>query len=164
MRSWVDRIEKILLAVVAIIYILSLIYMGWFIVRQRAVLIPHQDVVDMEDWVYVDQMSGPENIFSPVKVERGGRDEFIFKAHLPKDLPEGSVIAFLNKSDLKVEIGDRLAGQWKREDAPIFGGPAKNSYFIIPLEQDDAGAEVKITFDRVFFSGKFFGAYVGNEY
>ena len=99
MRSWVDRIEKILLAVVAIIYILSLIYMGWFIVRQRAVLIPHQDVVDMEDWVYVDQMSGPENIFSPVKVERGGRDEFIFKAHLPKDLPEGSVIAFLNKSE-----------------------------------------------------------------
>lgn len=164
MRSWVDHIEKILLAVVAIIYILSLIYMGWFIVRQRAVLIPHQDVVDMEDWVYVDQMSGPENIFSPVKVERGGRDEFIFKAHLPKDLPEGSVIAFLNKSDLKVEIGDRLAGQWKREDAPIFGGPAKNSYFIIPLEQDDAGAEVKITFDRAFFSGKFFGAYVGNEY
>lgn len=63
MRSWVDHIEKILLAVVAIIYILSLIYMGWFIVRQRAVLIPHQDVVDMEDWVYVDQMSGPENIF-----------------------------------------------------------------------------------------------------
>lgn len=58
-------------------------------------------------------------------MERGGRDEFIFKAHLPKDLPEGSVIAFLNKSDLKVEIGDRLAGQWKREDAPIFGGPAK---------------------------------------
>ncbi|MBO4267474.1 MAG: response regulator [Lachnospiraceae bacterium] len=164
MRSWVDRAEKILYATVFIVYLLSMLYMGWFIVGQKAVLIPHQDVIDMEDWVYVDQMSGPRNILAPVKVERGGRDEFIFKADLPDELPEGSVIAFLNKSDIKVEIGDRLAKQWKRSDAPLFGGPAKNSYFIIPLEQDDAGAEVKITIDKVFFSGKFFGAYVGNEY
>ena len=164
MRSWVDRIERILFVIVLIIFLLATFYMAWFIVKQKAVLIPHQGVIDLEDWVYVDQMSGPENIMAPVKIERGGRDEFIFKTDLPDELSEGSVIAFLNKSSIKVEIGGRLAKQWSREEAPIFGGPAKNSYFIIPLEQSDAGAEVKITFDKVYFSGKFFGAYVGNEY
>ncbi|MBO4904968.1 MAG: response regulator [Lachnospiraceae bacterium] len=164
MRTWRDYIERILYAIVLIIYLASLFYMTWFIIKDKAVLIQRQDVYDMEDWTYVDQMSGPVSITAPVKVEKGGREEFIFKTDLPDDLPEGSVIAFLNKSDLKVEIGDRVVKEWKRSDAPLVGGPAKNSYFVIPLEQEDAGQEIKITIDKVNFSGKFFGAYAGNEY
>ena len=164
MKSWVDAVSKFLFVVIPVIFAAAVIYMVSFVVGEKALLIPREDVQIISDWTYVDQMTGPETIKTPVKVETGGRDVFVFKSLLPDELPKQCSVAFLNRMDLKVEVGGRVVKEWKREDAPIIGGPAKNSYFIIPIRQEDAGSEIKITLTGKGFSGKFFDVFVGRNY
>ncbi len=164
MRSWVDPVYKFLLVTVPVVFIAAVIYMTTFIAGEKALLIPRKDVQVLKDWTYVDQMTGPESVTTPIKVKTAGRDVFVFKTVLPKELPDGCVIAFLNKADVTIEVGGEVIRQWTRDEAPIIGGPAKNSYFFTPLAKEYAGKEIKITMSGGVFGGKFFDAFVGKTY
>ncbi|MCR5830999.1 MAG: response regulator [Lachnospiraceae bacterium] len=163
-KSWADYIEKILYVLVSVVFMVAFIYAVYFIGSQRAPIIPHDDVWIISDWTYTDQLKGPETITTPTKVETGDRNMFVFDSKLPDRIPDGAVVAFLNRVDLKVEVGGRVVKDWKEEDAPIAGGPAKNSYFIIPIKETDAGSDIKITFFGDNFGGKMFDVFVGEKY
>lgn len=160
----IDRIRKAIYMIVGVIFAASILYMSYYIGQRKASVIPLDEVHEIKEWTYYDQMTGPRSVTTPVKVEKGGRDVFIFETKLPQNLPPDTVIAFLNRVDMTVEVNGRIVKDWKTTDAPIVGGPAKNSYFFIPIKQSDAGAYVKITLKGEDFSGKFFDAFVGSVY
>ncbi len=164
MRTKTDRVLMILYLLAVAIFAAALVYMHYFMAKDKAVLIPRQDIAIIRDWTYIDQLTGPEKITSPARVDKDGRDTFVFESTLPADIPEGSVFAILNRVNIKIEIGDRVVRQWDMSEAPILGGPAKNSYFIVPIRTDDAGKPIRVTFMSRMFGGKMFDAFVGNEY
>ncbi len=163
-RNIIDRTAIILHMIAMSVFAAALVYMHWFMVNDRAVLIPREDVKVIKEWTYIDQLTGPEKITSPVRVDKDDRDTFVFEGRLPDSYPEGSVFAILNRVALKIEIGDRVVKQWVPDDAPVVGGPPKNSYFIVPVRQDDAGSVIRLTFSGKNFGGKMFDAFVGSEY
>ena len=163
-NSKASIIQKAILIIVPAFYISAVIYMCVFISSGKAPLIPYDSVQVINEWTYTDQLTGPEDIKSPARVETDGRDVFVYEADLPARLPDGCVVAFLNRMDLKVEVGDRVVREWKRSETPVLGGVSKNSYFIIPINEDDAGARLRITYSGDGYGGKMFNAFVGNKY
>ena len=87
-KSWADYLEKLLFIITPLTFLASIFYMVWFIAADRAPLIPHDDVTVISDWTYIDQMTGPETIHTPVRVDEGGRDTFVFETKLPEHLPD----------------------------------------------------------------------------
>lgn len=164
MRSWTDVCAKILYVLVPAVFIASVTYMFWYILTEQALLIPRDDIQLISDWTYIDQYTGPETIHTPVRVETDGRNVFIFESDLPAHIPEGSQIAFLNRTNLRIEIDGKEVRKWDKSEAPIIGGPAKNSYFFTPINASDAGKPIRVIIEDDQFSGKFFDAFIGNEY
>ena len=157
-------LEKIIYGIVLLIFTGSIAYMAYYIGSYQAVLIPREDVQLITEWTYTDELGGTEKVETPVKVETDGRDTYVFESHLPENFPAGSVIAVLNRMDIKVEVNGRTIKDWKRSQAPTVGGVAKNSYFILPLSGGDEGSDIKITISGEGYSGKLFDVVVGKEY
>ncbi|MCR5590578.1 MAG: response regulator [Lachnospiraceae bacterium] len=164
MRAWYDYARKALFILVPLAFAASVIYMVYYIVSEKALLIPRSEVTVLSEWTYTDELGGTEKITSPARIDTDGRTVFIYEAEMPDNIEHGSVLAFLNRTDITVEIGGRIAKQWSKTEAPLIGGVAKNSYFFIPLGPEDSGAHLKITIDDEGYGGKIFGAFVGNEY
>ena len=164
MKKWDDYVRRALYILVPIFFCLAIIYMIYYIASEKALLIPRQEASQLKEWTYTDQYGGTRQIVSPHKVETDDRDVFVFDAVMPDNIPEGSVIAFLNRTNITVEIGGRVVKTWDKSETPLIGGVAKNSYFIIPVKTDDAGADLKITINDGGYNGKMLGAVVGNEY
>lgn len=157
-------LEKIIYGIVFLIFAGSIAYMAYYIGSHQSVLIPREDVQLITEWTYTDELGGTEKVETPVKVETDGRDTYVFESHLPENFPAGSVIAVLNRMDIKVEVNGRTIKDWKRSQAPTAGGVAKNSYFILPLSGGDEGSDIKITVSGEGYSGKLFDIVVGREY
>ncbi len=164
MKTWMTYAKKFLLVAVPLVYFVSMSYMVWFIITDQAPLIPKDPVQTISHWTYIDEKTGAESINTPVKVRTDDRNVFVFQTTLPDKIGCDSYVAFLNRTNLKVEVGGKVAKEWNKSDAPIIGGPAKNSYFITKIETEDAGQKLKVTINDDQFSGKFFNAFVGNEY
>ena len=164
MKSFAGKLEMVVYIIAAMSFVAAVIYMICYITLDRAPLIPGDGVSLITEWTYIDELTGPKEVTTPVLVDDSGRNTYVFESHMPATVPEGSVIAFLNKADLKVEINGRTVKEWKRTDAPIIGGPPKNSYFVIPVSTSDAGADIRITLTGDGFTGKFFDVFVGEKY
>ena len=164
MKTWMIYAKRFLLIVVPLVFFASIGYMIWYITTDRAPIIPMEPVRTIGHWTYIDQKTGAESINTPVKVDTDDRNVFIFQTTLPDRIGGDDYVAFLNRTNMLVEIGGRIAKEWNREEAPIVGGPAKNSYFFTPLLPEDAGQKLIVTIKDDQFSGKFFNAFVGNEY
>ena len=164
MRIWADHVRKMLYIVLPIAFLAAAFYMAWYVITEQALLIPRSEVHVIRNWKYTDQLEGVQDVTTPLRVKTAGRNVFVFESVMPDEISEGSVIAFLNRMDLKVEIGGRTVKEWKRTEAPVIGGPAKNSYFFIPVEPEDAGADLRLTISGEPFGGKVFDAFVGDKY
>ncbi len=164
MKNWTDYVGRLIYHIVQVIFLASIVYMIWYIVSDHAPLIEHDPIDIVKNWTYIDQLGGSEDVTTPCWIDKDGRDTFVFESKLPDDLPGGCVVAFLSKADLTVEVDGKVIKDWKRTEAPIIGGPAKNSYFIIPLSQSDSGKDIRITMSRLGFSGKMFDVFVGEKY
>ena len=161
----VSLIQRAVFIIVPVIYISAVIYMFVFMASRKAPLIPYDSVQVIRQWTYTDQLTGTkEDIETPARVDTDGRNEFVYEAGLPARLPDGCVIAFLNRMNLKVEVGDRIVKEWNIAETPVIGGVSKNSYFIIPIRESDAGSHLRITFSGEGYGGKMFDAFVGNKY
>ena len=163
-KTWIDYVSRILYVVVPLQFIVAIAYSIYFVGVNKAPLIPKSDVYVISEWTYTDQLTGPRTVRAPEKVETDGREEFVIESKLPDHIEEGSVVAFLNRVGITVSVNDRIIKEWKPDDAPLPGGPAKNSYFIIPIKAEDAGGFLKITFKNDNYSGKIFDAFVGEKY
>lgn len=163
-KTGFDYLEKLLYLLIPIEFVVAIIYAIYFIGIDKAPLVPHGEVSIIKDWTYTDQLTGPETVMSPARVDTGDRDVFTFESRLPDNVSDGYVVAFLNRVDLTVEVNGKVIKEWTTEDAPIAGGPAKNSYFILPLDSEDAGGDLKITFKGDDYGGKIFDAFVGEKY
>ncbi|MCR5673042.1 MAG: response regulator [Lachnospiraceae bacterium] len=164
MRIWADHVRRMLYIIIPTAFLISFGYAAWYIISEQALLIPREEVYVIKNWKYTDQLEGPKDVTTPLRVDTKGRNVFVFESVMPDTVPEGAVIAFLNRMDLKVEIGGRVVKEWKRDEAPVIGGPAKNSYFVIPVETQDANAKLRITYSGEPFGGKIFDAFVGDKY
>ncbi len=163
-KRWTYFVKIILYIIVSINFFSAIFYAVWYIASDRSLLIPEENVYVLKDWTYHDQLTGPRTITTPCRIESEGRDVFAFDTKLPDDIAEGSVVAFLCRIDMKVEINGRCIKEWDWDEAPIIGGPAKNSYFIIPIQKSDAGGEIKITLYSDHYAGKIFDVFVGEKY
>ncbi len=163
-RSWLGRFRRTLYLVIAVSFLLAVAYMIYYIVCGVAPLFPVDRVTEINEWTYVDQITGPRTVTTPTRVDKKDRDVFIFRATLPESIPDGAVIAFLLRSDFMLEIGDRIAKEWNKNEAPIVGGPAKNSYFVIPLLEEDSGQTISLTIRDSGYGGSMYSPVLGNKY
>lgn len=163
-RSWLGRFRRTLYLVIAVSFLLAVAYMIYYIVCGVAPLFPVDRVTEINEWTYVDQITGPRTVTTPTRVDKKDRDVFIFRATLPESIPDGAVIAFLLRSDFMLEIGDRIAREWNKNEAPIVGGPAKNSYFVIPLLEEDSGQTISLTIRDSGYGGSMYSPVLGNKY
>ena len=164
MNSWMGRFRRTLYVLVALSFLSACAYMTYYIYGGIAPLFPVDEAIEINEWVYEDQLTGPRNVTTPTRVDRKNRDVFIYSSVMPDSIPDGAVIAFLLRSNFSLRIGDRIAKEWNRADAPIIGGPAKNSYFIIPLEKSDAGKDICLTIEDSGYGGSMYSPVLGNKY
>ncbi len=164
MNSWMGRFRRTLYVLVALSFLSACAYMTYYIYGGIAPLFPVDEAIEINEWVYEDQLTGPRNVTTPTWVDRKNRDVFIYSSVMPDSIPDGAVIAFLLRSNFSLRIGDRIAKEWNRADAPIIGGPAKNSYFIIPLEKSDAGKDICLTIEDSGYGGSMYSPVLGNKY
>ncbi len=164
MRTWISYVEKIIYGLVSVILLAALMYMVSFIVTKKAPLISLSDISTISEWTYTDQAMGEEVVKTPIKVDTNGRDVFVFESVIPDDITDGSYIAFLNRVNMRIEINGNIIREWKKADAPIVGGPSKNSYFITALPDGSQGSVIRVIIEDEDFGGKFFDAYVGEKY
>lgn len=164
MRTWMGHFRRSLYVLVAACFLSAVAYMIYYIILDVSPLFPVNEVMEISEWTYEDQLEGAKTVKTPDRVDKKNRDVFIFRSVMPEELPDGAVIAFLLRSNFRLEIGDRVVKVWNKDDAPIIGGPAKNSYFIIPLEEGDAGKEICLKIEDAGYGGSMYSAVLGNKY
>ncbi len=164
MKSWDNYVRRSLYVIIPIVFFSSIFYMIYYIVSEKALLFPREEVHVINEWTYTDEFGGSVKLTSPDKVDTDGRHVFTFESVMPDSIPEGAVIAFLNRTDITIEVNGRIVKKWDKSETPLVGGVVKNSYFIVPVKPEDAGTRLKITIDDGGYSGKIFDAFVGEKY
>lgn len=158
------RFRRTLYLVVAVSFLSAVAYMAYYMIAGIAPLFPVDEVTEITEWIYEDEQTGPRNVTTPTRVDKRNRDIFIYRSVMPDSIPDGAVIAFLLRSNFTIRIGDRVAKEWNKDEAPIIGGPAKNSYFIIDLEEGDAGQDISVTIKDSGYGGSMYSPVLGNKY
>ena len=116
--------RRSLYVLVAACFLSAVAYMIYYIILDVSPLFPVNEVMEISEWTYEDQLEGAKTVKTPDRVDKKNRDVFIFRSVMPEELPDGAVIAFLLRSNFRLEIGDRVVKVWNKDDAPIIGGPA----------------------------------------
>ena len=99
----------------------------------------------IESWTVTDESGNSFETGKTYYDDRAYTEEFTIVSHLPDKIDIGSVLCFMNRSDVKVYIGGELRKEFvKMRDTGIPGGSLKEFYMQIPLETTDAGAEIKM--------------------
>ena len=144
-KSGIDISIFIIKLVSACVFLGSLFYAIYYIYTDAVPLYEPDSVYVLNEWVYYDQLDVPQQLYTPCVLDVTGRDTFIFETTLPSAIEEGSVLAFLNLSDIDISIDGQPFYSWRQETVPIWGGSAKNSYFFIDLPPSYSGSKIKIT-------------------
>lgn len=162
-KTWTDIGITIIKTIFSVIFIFFLIYAIVFISKEKAPLYFAGSVQALTDWTYYDQLGGTTQLTTPAVIpDTKGRDTFIFESRLPDGYSEGSVIAFLNLSDVDVEIDGKPYFSWRRDEVPISGSLAKNSYFLISIPRQYAGSTIRIIRHDNLMK-KFLDVYIGER-
>lgn len=144
-KSGIDIGIFIIKLVSACVFLGSLFYAIYYIYTDAVPLYEPDSVYVLNEWVYYDQLDVPQQLYTPCVLDVTGRDTFVFETTLPSAIEEGSVLAFLNLSDIDISIDGQPFYSWRQETVPIWGGSAKNSYFLIDLPPSYSGSKIKIT-------------------
>lgn len=144
-KSWTDRGIDIIKWVFSIIFLAFLFYSIYYVAADKAPLLESEPILVLKDWTYYDQDGDSYQLSTPTLIPgKTDGDTFIFESKLPDSYPEGSVIAFLNLSNVDLMIDGETIYSFRRDEVPILGSLAKNSYFIIDLPSEYAGGTVRI--------------------
>ena len=144
-KSGIDIGIFIIKLVSACVFLGSLFYAIYYIYTDAVPLYEPDSVYVLNEWVYYDQLDVPQQLYTPCVLDVTGRDTFVFETTLSSAIEEGSVLAFLNLSDIDISIDGQPFYSWRQETVPIWGGSAKNSYFFIDLPPSYSGSKIKIT-------------------
>lgn len=144
-KSWTDRGIDIIKWLFSIIFLAFLFYSIYYVAADKAPLLESEPILVLKDWTYYDQNGDSYQLSTPTLIPgKTDGDTFIFESKLPDSYPEGSVIAFLNLSNVDLMIDGETIYSFRRDEVPILGSLAKNSYFIIDLPSEYAGGTVRI--------------------
>lgn len=144
-KSWTDRGIDIIKWLFSIIFLAFLFYSIYYVAADKAPLLESEPILVLKDWTYYDQNGDSYQLSTPTLIPgKTDGDTFIFESKLPDSYPEGSVIAFLNLSNVDLMIDGETIYSFRRDEVPILGSLAKNSYFIIDLPSEYAGGIVRI--------------------
>lgn len=144
-KSWTDRGIDIIKWLFSIIFLAFLFYSIYYVAADKAPLLESEPILVLKDWTYYDQNGDSYQLSTPTLIPgKTDGDTFVFESKLPDSYPEGSVIAFLNLSNVDLMIDGETIYSFRRDEVPILGSLAKNSYFIIDLPSEYAGGTVRI--------------------
>lgn len=161
-KSPLDITITIINSIIATIFLAFVIFSIYFIAANRGPLYETDSVTIIKKWIYYDQLGGSEEIEVPYIYDRAGRDTFVIESKLPDKLEEGSVISFLNLSDMDVSVDGEVIYSWRKDVVPIWGGAPKNSYFFIDIPVEYAGSTIKISrYDDL--NSRFLDVFVGKK-
>lgn len=144
-RSATDIGIVVIKTIFSVIFIGFFIYAIYFVLAEKAPLYTMQQVQTIKNWTYYDQLEGPKQIQTPYILDTEGRDTFVFETKLPDSYPEGSVLAFLNLSNVDVTVEGITLFSWDRKSVPIYGSSAKNAYFFVNIPTQYAGSTIRVT-------------------
>ena len=99
----------------------------------------------IEDWTVTDSKGRSFETGRTYYDERAFSEEFTITSKLPDIIDTGSVLCFINRSNVSVYINGELRMKYdKKADADIPGGALKEFYLTIPLNDSDAGGELRM--------------------
>lgn len=139
----------------------ALIYMFTFFGKEGTELFRTKGVTELNEWKFTDASGNTDTYTTPYVFNVKGLDESVFTTKLPDSIPAGSVFAILNRSDIKLYVDDRLIYKWDKSEAPILGGPPKNSFMFVDIKSEYAGKKLTMVKHGPEFSGRLFSGYVG---
>ncbi len=104
-----------------------------------------QELQYIENWTVIDSEGNHFKTGRSYKDERAYSEDFTLITKLPENIESNQLLCFQNRSDVKVFINGELRKSFDRiSDTGIPGGSLKEFYMTIPVNQFDAGAELKI--------------------
>ena len=99
----------------------------------------------IETWTVTDENGKSFDTGRSYYNDRAFSEEFTITSRLPSVIDTGSVLCFINRSDVSVYINGELRMEFDRKrDADIPGGSLKEFYITVPLNDADAGGEIKM--------------------
>ena len=103
------------------------------------------DIDYIERWTVTDKDGRSFDTGRTYYDDRAFTEEFTITSKLPDIIDTGSVLCFMNRSDVRVYINGELRMEFDRNrDVDIPGGALKEFYLTIPLNASDAGGELKM--------------------
>ena len=99
----------------------------------------------IENWVVTDASGNSIQTGRSYIDEKALSEDFTITAKLPDKIEHGQVLYFQNRSNLKVFInGEQRVSFDRIKDTGVPGGSIKEFYITVPINPDDAGAELKM--------------------
>lgn len=160
-RNFWDYLFNICVCIATLAFVASIVFMVYTLTRDDVALFPAGQIYEMDKWNYTDASGDTCEYTTPFTVDLTGVDKPVFTAKLPKVLPNGSVFAILNRTDIKIYVGNRQIYSWEKSEAPLPGGPAKNAYLFVNLKSEYAGKEIRVVRDDPDYSGVMLESFVG---
>lgn len=164
MKSKIDNIIEYIFYIIAGGVILFLIIGGIMLPNERQDNLFDYGVLET-DWYRVndDGSETPVEIPSKLDVPRG--ETACVKGTIPSDLPLSTtkwVCISPSLQDISVYVDGELRKSYSTEETRLWGSTSVSAYVFVPLNKDDAGKEISVTFssDSVY-SGVMHQVYVG---
>ena len=107
------------------------------------------EILYIEKWTVYDSEGKSFTSGRSYTNKRAYKEDFTLISQLPDKIPGESLLCFQNRGDVRVYVNGELRKEFIRSrDTYIPGGSLKEFYVIIPLEEEDAGAELKLVRGR----------------
>ncbi len=139
----VGTIFKIMFFVVCVFSLLTGLYLSEIVNDISNLNDPNIEYID--NWTVIDNDGKSFQVGSIYNDDRAYTEDFTIISRLPETLEPGSMLCFMNRSDVKVYINGSLRMNFVRaRDTGLPGGSLKEFYIVIPLDYDDANGELEI--------------------
>lgn len=103
------------------------------------------DPVYIENWTVIDSAGNKTEVGRTYVDDRAFSEDFTIVTTLPEGINDNSVLCFPTRSNTMVYIDGQLRKSFDRaRDVYVPGGSVKSFYMIVPLKEEDAGAELRM--------------------
>lgn len=156
-----DIIFNVCECVSALIFVGALIYVCTYLGGNKSPLFPDEEVYRLTEWEFTDEFGNKEVLTTTIHSDVKNLDIAEYVTILPDTVEDGYVFSILNRSNLKIYVEDECVYEWHKSEAPVIGGPPKNSYLFLNLKSEYAGKHLKLAYEDKNWSGILFEGFAG---
>ncbi len=143
-----ERIKRILVAVITLIFLLIVLFVVSFFFVQIAKSKPADQITYSCERIddFTRGGAGNEIVEIPGSYELAAGDKLEITTVLPDVIYDDTWVCFLSDNNTSVYVGDELRKDYDRNKDTIIGGALKRLHIFVGLYPEDAGKTLKIAY------------------